>query len=218
MFQHDGRPALLFDLDGTLLDTLEDIAASVNAVRGSHGLPPWPAPRIAACIGDGLEQLLLRTLDAAAGPELTAALDAYSNHHAAHLADRTHPYPGVLDTLPRLDGRGHAMAIVSNKPARYCQRLVEHFGWQDCFSVVIGGDSAVRRKPDPAPVHMACEALGVEPGSAWMIGDSPGDVRAGQEAGCAKSIAVTWGYRDREALEAAQPDVVLESMTDLLAC
>ena len=188
---------LLFDLDGTVLDTLGDIAASANSVRHSFDLPDASASEVRDAIGDGLRELLRRLLP---GDALDEAVARYNEHHRIQVGRDCVAYPGVVEGLEELGRRGHPMAIVSNKPECFCRDLVRLFEWQSVFPVVVGGDTAPERKPHPAPIELAAAQLGVDPRDCWMIGDSPSDLIAGEAAGCRMVVGVTYGYRSRSAL------------------
>jgi phosphoglycolate phosphatase len=200
---------LLFDLDGTLIDSLADITTSVNSVRARFDLPPLAESDVRAAVGDGLPKLLERTVPVAA-PGLR---ELYSAHHEAHCLDRTRVYPGVREGLERWRGRA-ALAVVSNKPQAFCERVLEGLGIRDAFAAVLGGDTPAGRKPEPGPIEHLLHQLGAPPWSALTIGDSPGDLRAGRAAGTA-TAAVGWGYRSRELLLAEQPDHWLDDLGEL---
>jgi len=196
------RP-LLFDLDGTLFDTLDDITASVNHVRATRDLAPWTRHEVRGCVGNGLRRLLIEAVQEPGGGDLGELVADYRRHHTVHLTDHTTAYPGVLEGLDELRAGGHPMAIVSNKPEDFSVRIVDHFSLNTTFRVVLGGDSTAHKKPHPAMVNEAASRLGVATSDCWMIGDSPTDIEAGRRAGCAERLAVTYGYRDEPELEGA---------------
>lgn len=201
--------ALLFDLDGTLVDSVADIAASVNHVRAQFDLAPLPLESVRAAVGDGLPKLLERTVPVE-GHDLRAL---YLAHHQQHLLDHATVYPGIAETLAQLSGRA-GMAVVSNKPQQLCLQLLQGLGLAGYFHVVVGGDTPAGRKPSAGPLEFALQQLGIGPWNALMIGDSAGDLRAGRAAGTA-TCAVTWGYRDAATLRAEQPDHVIEQPAEL---
>lgn len=217
-------PTLLFDLDGTLLDTIGDLAESLFAVRDAFGLPRTDLGFVRRGVGNGLDALLrhgfadLEGVDLSREADIAPIRERWRAHYRDHVCVHTRPYARVVDTLPILAARGHAMAIVSNKPESFCRQLVSAVGWDDWFRVVIGGDTTASRKPDPAPVIAACARLGVDVADAWMIGDSPSDIRAGARAGCAQRVACTWGYRSRAALASEQPTRTFDDFEQLFAC
>ncbi len=204
--------AFLFDLDGTLADTLPDIAASCNHVRARMGLPPLLTARVRTFVGDGALALLRRAL-AEALPEsparadalLADALAAYLSHHEAQCTVHAHLYPGVRDMLLRLSATGHALGVVTNKPARFAGPILRALGVERLLPVVVGGDTLPQRKPDPAPVLHALRQLGTAPADATMVGDSVQDLRAGKAAGL-RTIGCLFGYGEPAALRAEGAD------------
>ncbi|MCC7395593.1 MAG: HAD-IA family hydrolase [Planctomycetes bacterium] len=205
-------PPFLFDLDGTLADTLPDIAASANHVRVAHGLSPAPAEVARSWLGDGARALLSRALAEvlpAAGPPREAALDAafasYVDHHRAQCTVHARLFPGVLDHLATLRERGHALAIVTNKPARFARPVVAHLGLDRLCAVLVGGDTLPVRKPDPAPLRHALQQLGSGGDGATMVGDGLQDLRAAKLLGLC-TIACLFGYGDPAKLRAEGAD------------
>ena len=205
------RPPFLFDLDGTLADTLPDIAASTNHVRAVWDLPPLDLPAVRRLIGDGARSLLLRALHERlppAGPARETALDAafadYTAHHTVQCTAAAQLYPLVRGHLESLRAAGHALAVVTNKPERFALPLVHHLGLHDLLPVVIGGDTLPQKKPDPAPLRLALQRLAVPEelaAGAVMVGDGVQDLRAGAAAGL-RTIGCLFGYGDPAALRA----------------
>lgn len=173
---------LLFDLDGTLLDTRADLAAATNAMRGLHALPPLPLEKIASYVGDGVRALALRALEGApVAPDLAAR--EISAAYAAHLFDATTPYPGVDMGLRALHAAGHHLGLVTNKPAPHAKRLLDHFGWMPLFAVVLGGGDIPDLKPSPLPLQAAMARTAHDPTDTWMVGDHHTDLEAARRAG-----------------------------------
>ena len=204
------RPSpFLFDLDGTLADTLADITASSNHVRAVFGLPPLAATTVRDFVGDGARALLRRALaelgDRGADAALDAACRHFLDHHAAQCTVAARLYPGVAAHLESLARRGHPLAIVTNKPERFARAIAAHLGIGDLLPVVIGGDTAAARKPEPAPLRLALERLGAGPAAGAMVGDGETDVRAGKAAGL-RTIACLYGYRPAALLRREGPD------------
>jgi phosphoglycolate phosphatase len=197
----------LFDLDGTLADTLADIAASTDHVRAGFGLPPLGAAGVRDLVGHGAGTLLrraLRELGAADGdPLFDRAYAIYAAHHQEQCTRTARLYPGARAWLDAHAARGHAFAVVTNKPERFARAVLAHLGVADDFAIVIGGDSGPTRKPDPAPLHAALQRLGA--GAGTMVGDGETDVRAGKAAGL-QTIACLYGYRPPELLRAEGAD------------
>lgn len=211
----------IFDLDGTLLNTLGDLAACVHLLRAELGLPARDDDFVRRGIGHGLDALLRHSFsdlaDIAAKEEhrLEGLRARWRLLYAENLTGHTQPYDGVVETIEALHACGAPLAIASNKPERFCHELVRHFAWEDIFPVVLGGDSAPERKPSPAPLLLACAQLGVDARGACMIGDSPPDILAAQAANFAASVACTWGYTDEATLRGLGPTRVIDSMRAL---
>jgi phosphoglycolate phosphatase len=182
---------LVFDLDGTLVDSAADISASLRRVLDRLGRPPIAHADVVAAIGAGVRKLVERTTPAPHEP----VVEAFMAEYAAHLLDRTRLYPGVAETLPLLAPR---KIVLSNKPERLCRSIVEGLGIAGHFDAVFGGDSFPERKPDAACFRRAAGAA-TRP---LMIGDSGTDVLTAKNAGVA-SCAVTWGYFKPGEIDAA---------------
>lgn len=202
----------LFDLDGTLADTLPDIAASCNHVRMRFGLPPRPLADVRGFVGDGARALLRRALAEALPPDPAAAeraLDdafaAYVLHHERQCTVHARLYPGALALLQGLRDQGHPLAVVTNKPTRFAAPILRALGVERLFPVVVGGDTLPQRKPDPAPIRHALAQLGAEPLGATMVGDGVQDLRAGKAAGV-RTIGCLFGYGQPAALRAEGAD------------
>lgn len=174
---------LMFDLDGTLIDSREDIGQAVNLMRGDYGLPPLDVATVSSYVGDGIGKLVERSLKGHAA-DLVEATALCSRHYMEHLHDRTVLYPGVADGLPRLHAAGYALAMISNKPARACREILAHFYIDALFGCILGGGDTEHLKPHPEPLQLAMTKLGVAPANAWMIGDHHTDIEAARRAGC----------------------------------
>ncbi|MEC8252610.1 MAG: HAD-IA family hydrolase [Planctomycetota bacterium] len=200
-------PAFLFDLDGTLADTLPDLAASTNYVRSLHGLPAVDAAVVRSFVGDGARALLRRALHEAALDDaaLDAAFDAYVEHHAEQCTRACRLFDGVAEHLHDLVDRGHPIAVVTNKPERFARPVVAHLGLDAFTDVVVGGDTLPTRKPDPAMLSHALARLGAPSGGATMVGDSLQDLVAGKALG-ARTVACLFGYSAPDALRAEGAD------------
>ncbi len=201
----DAVKALLFDLDGTLIQSSEDIADCANWLRQSKGLEALPLPRVTGYIGDGVEALVARIMGPDFGAHLPKLVEAFKARYHEHCCDKTRLYEGVAETLSLLASRGYAMAVVTNKPEGISLRILDLLGVGQHFGSVIGGNSAPTKKPDPAPLRLACQRLSLPLAQAVMIGDSRVDIEAGHNAGIA-SVAVLGGIGDLEMLRNAKPD------------
>ena len=214
-----GLRAVLFDLDGTLVDSAPDLTTAVNGLLGELGRGPYDETTVRGWIGDGARVLVHRALFAAFEGELDAALeqrglDLFMQHYRACLTDTSQPYPGVAETLAALADAGVGLACVTNKPEGLSRELLRALDLEAHFGVLVGGDTLAQKKPHPAPLAHALAALEVSAGQALMVGDSPNDLHAGRAAGC-RVAAVTWGYGAADELRALTPDAVLDKMSQL---
>ena len=191
----------IFDLDGTLLDTLGDLAASVNYALRTHGMPEHSVDDVRRFVGNGVRKLMERAVpDGADNPRFDAAFATFRQHYMAHSLDTTRPYEGIPEALEALKARGCHLAVVSNKMMAATQALCHHF-FPDTIEVAIGEDEAagIRRKPAPDTVFAALKALGVGKEDAAYVGDSDVDIQTARNAGL-PCISVLWGFRDRDFL------------------
>jgi phosphoglycolate phosphatase len=211
--------AVLFDLDGTLIDSVPDITLAVAELLASEKLPPLSQDQIRMMVGRGLRVLVRRVYDAQGialdEASLQCRLDAMTEIYARHLVGHTTLMPGVQDALQFFRAQGCAMAVVTNKLLTATETILEHFGIGDYFTVIIGDSNeppmaALARKPQPDMLFEALRRLSVAPEHAVMIGDSGVDVRAAKAAGVA-AIAVRGGYSS-EPLESFSPDAVIDTM------
>lgn len=187
---------VVFDLDGTLVDSSLDLANAVNALLLDLGREPLAVPAIVAMVGDGAGALVRRALTAASlDPDTPGALERFLGHYDPHLLDNTRPYPGTIDVLTSVSGKA-PMAVLTNKPSHATELMLRGLGLRVYFRDVIGGDTAWGRKPDPAGLlHLAAEAA-VDPGRVLMVGDSPVDLATARNAGTGICLArYGFGYR-----------------------
>lgn len=206
--------AVLFDMDGTLVDTLPDIAAAINEALAELRLQPLPAERIGVFIGKGPRSLALRvldeqpSLDAAARLALIDTLIAgYVKHYEPRIGTAARAYPGVADALASLRRQGLKLAVVTNAMQHLAERVLARFDLDSQFTLVLGGDRVARGKPDAAPLLEACRVLGVSPAEALMVGDSENDVLAARAAGC-PVVAVPYGYNAGQPASSLGCDIV----------
>ena len=204
--------AVLFDLDGTLVDSRADIAFSVNHMLAARGRPTLDLRTVERYVGDGVRQLLARSAGPMDEPTTARALEIFLPHYLEHCADTTRPYPGVLETLKRLGGK--ALAVVTNKPEAHTWKTLRAAGMENLFQAVLGGDSLPTRKPDPEPLWEALDRMKSARDRAVMVGDSLVDIRAARAARV-PVVAVTYGFRPAEELSAAAPDALIQSFKDL---
>jgi phosphoglycolate phosphatase len=211
--------ALLFDLDGTLIDSAPDLILAVNAMLSELNLPSAEPITVRSWIGNGARKLVERALLNASlsinSQQLDEALEIFFRHYRHHLCDATHLYEGVMDALNVWQKAGIKMACVTNKPMRFTESLLTHFQLDQFMPVVIGGDSLPVRKPHPAPLLKACELLGVNASDAIMVGDSSNDVEAARAAGM-KVACVSYGYNHGANIRDTRPDCLVDSFVQLL--
>ena len=207
----------IFDLDGTLLDTLGDLAASVNFALREHGMPEHSIDDVRSFVGNGVRLLMERAIpDGADNPDFEATFATFRQYYMAHSLDTTRPYDGVPEALRELRNRGCQLAVVSNKMMAATQELIHHF-FPDTIAVAIGEHEAegIRKKPAPDTVFAALRELGVGQEGAVYVGDSDVDIRTAENAGL-PCISVLWGFRDRSFLEAHGGTTFIEQPEELL--
>ena len=186
---------ILFDLDGTLLDTLEDLHDSVNVALGSFGFPARTLEEVRQFVGNGAEQLIRLAVPAETAPSLVPqVLGAFRQHYATNCRNKTRPYPGIMDALAEL-GREYPIAIVSNKPDSAVKELCELY-FPGVYA--LGESADCPRKPAPDMVYKAMTAIGVD--RCIYVGDSEVDVRTARNA-AVPCLSVLWGFRDRDVME-----------------
>lgn len=208
--------AVLFDLDGTLVDTALDLAAAANRMLAELGRPPLGEEGIRDYIGKGVVNLVHRCIEATGGgteEDRRHALEVFERHYIAGIADRSRPYPGVIEGLEALERAGIAMGCVTNKAGRFTEPLLERTGLRRFFGVVVSGDTVERKKPHAEPVLYAAGKLGAAPGETLVVGDSLNDVQSARAAGCA-IVVVPYGYREGLALADLGADAVVASVEE----
>lgn len=199
----------VFDLDGTLVDSVDDLHASVTHALAAVGLPPRSRAEVRSFVGEGARVLLARAV-APRADLLDPALAAWRAHYAEHCLDRTVPYPGIPELLA---GASRALAVHTNKPGAMARKILGGLGLLSRFVEVVGGDDAPR-KPDPAGLLGIMARAGAAPAETVFVGDSRHDVETARAAGVAV-VAVTWGLSSRAALEAAGATVFAERAEEL---
>ncbi|HXD45047.1 MAG TPA: phosphoglycolate phosphatase [Pseudolabrys sp.] len=210
-------PLLVFDLDGTLVDTAPDLVGTLNVVLAREGLPVVPYDDARAMIGGGAKAMLVRGLEAdgrAATPELMERLFAdFLAHYAGHIADRSRPFPGLTDALDALADKGHRLAVCTNKLEGLSVQLLRALDLAGRFAAICGQDTFGIQKPDPEILRRTIAAAGGATSAAIMIGDSETDIRTARAAGI-PVIAVDFGYSERPVAEFA-PDRVISHFNQL---
>ena len=218
------KQLLIFDFDGTLIDSVPDLGDATNAMLTTLGKETYPISTIRNWVGNGskvlVERALVGKIEVLEG-ELTVEetdhaeqvfFDAYKNLSGS----KTVAYPDVDSGLRKLKAAGFTLALVTNKPIRFVPKILQSFGWQDLFSEVLGGDSLPVKKPDPAPLLHVCEALNVTPTQAVMIGDSRNDILAGQNANM-DTLGLSYGYNYGQDIRELNPTEAFDDFASLVA-
>lgn len=202
----------MFDLDGTLIDSSEDLCTAVNLMRKEYGLPALPVKTVAGYVGDGIHKLVERALQGHPA-DLEQATALCARHYHDHLHDRTVLYAGVHDGLACLHRAGNRLALISNKPSALCHRILQYFRVDALFSCVLGGGDTRHLKPHPEPLLAAMAALQGRPAHSWMIGDHWTDLEAARRAGVRSAwLSYGMGTKGRET-----PDREFDSFEKLAA-
>ena len=185
------RQLLIFDLDGTLIDSRQDLCAGINLMRRHYNLPPLPMATVSSFIGDGIRNLVKRALEGQK-IDIDEAVRINYEFYLRHIHDETVLYPGVAEGLPALSRQGHVLALISNKGAEACKIIMAHFNILNLFSSIMGGDSGLPLKPAPDTVLETMRRTKTDTAGTWIIGDNHTDLAAARNAGV-KSIFVTYG-------------------------
>jgi phosphoglycolate phosphatase len=214
----------VFDLDGTPVDSRLDLANAVNATLESRGLAPQPEDLIVSFVGDGADDLLRRSFEAAGakpgdsllGAGFSGLMREFLDYYGAHCLDRTAPYPGAREFLGALAARGLPLAILTHKPARATETVLAGLGLRDLFRHIVPGDGPLGKKPDPAGLAYILKAMNASPLDSVLVGDSLQDLRTARAAGTS-FVAYSGGLGDAESVAAAGPDFSTDSFHALLA-
>lgn len=216
------KKVILFDLDGTLVDSAPDLALAVNHMLESLKREPFCAETIRSWVGNGAQTLVKRGLsgsnviDETIDPELFAqALDIFLDFYAQNLCVTTVTYPNVETTLKSLKAQDYRLVLVTNKPYDFIEPLLEGLALTDLFELCLGGDSLAKKKPDPLPLLHVCERLDVSVSECVMVGDSKNDIVAANAANM-HSIGVTYGYNYGEHINLYEPDHVVDDLSQII--
>lgn len=190
---------IIFDLDGTLVDSLADLTAAANQMRAQFGLAELSREEVKNLVGEGARRLVERALPGFAPKDVQAGLEFFLHFNMQHIADSTVFYPGVVETLELLKNRGYLLAVASNKSEPLCREMLRILGVAELFAAILGAESAAERKPSPAPILHLLEQFVVEAGETIMVGDSSNDILAGKAAGVL-TIGCDYGYGTGEDL------------------
>lgn len=209
---------VIFDLDGTLLDTIEDLAAAGNWVCQNNGWPQHTAEEFKQMVGHGIPNLVSRFSPAnCRSPLLMAStLAQFSQYYSAHNMDKTAPYGGIPELLALLKDRGVQMAVYSNKADEFSQVIIRHY-FPDVFDLVQGKMAGVPVKPDPTGVKSILQRLKARPEDTLYVGDSDVDMQTAHNAGLT-ACGVTWGFRSRQELEGEHPRFLADTVAELRQC
>ena len=206
---------IIFDMDGTLLYTLEDLCDSVNVALQTYQLPTRSLEEVCSFIGNGAKQLITLAVPEGSSKELiSACYKTYQEHYSQNMQNKTRPYDGILVLLKELSERNIKLAIVSNKFDHAVKELSNHY-FGDFIKIAIGESETVGKKPAPEGVFAALKQLGSKASECLYVGDSDVDVITAKNAGVT-SVGVTWGFRSRKLLEAQGADYIIDSPMELL--
>jgi len=206
--------AVIFDMDGTILDTLDDLMSSVNHALKLHGLPERSREEIRQFLGNGMVKLIERSVPEGTDEDtVLSVLDAHKKYYPLHCAEKTKPYPGIPGLLSDLKNAGIMTAVVSNKTDKNVKTLVDDY-FNGLFTVSVGAREGVPRKPSPEMIEIALSELGCSKEETVYIGDSDIDIKTAQNSGL-KMITVLWGFRDKDQLISAGAEIFAKDCNEL---
>ncbi|WP_153129728.1 phosphoglycolate phosphatase [Dechloromonas hortensis] len=206
--------SVTFDLDGTLLDTIADLAEGCRLMLEEIGEPPRSQAEVHSFVGKGMAVLVERCLTHAKPPtadRLHVAIESFKRHYAAVNGRSAQIYPGVLEGLQAWKVSGLKMGVVTNKPGMFTETLLDRMGMTDYFDIIVSGDTTAHKKPHPEPILHACRTFGVRPDRNLHIGDSKNDIHAAHAAGCL-AYAVPYGYNEGEPVDSADCDALVSDL------
>jgi len=202
---------LIFDLDGTLIDSRADLAAGINHMRNHYGMVPLSVETVSGYIGNGVGKLVTRSLQGA-DVDFDEALKINKDYYYSNLTVHTYLYAGVEPGVRQLVAAGHKLALLTNKPGNLSREIMAHFGLGDCFSTIIGGGDVANLKPEPDGIFKCLEQAGMDRSAAWMIGDHHTDLAVAKNAGV-KSAFVRYGFGEQGGYK---PDAYFASFPELV--
>lgn len=204
---------LIFDLDGTLIDSKLDLVNSVNATRAWFSLDPLPIDLVSTYVGNGAPMLVKRALPGMTEHQLAEGLRYFLNYYREHMLDATTLYPGVHEALDRMLVAGKSLAVLTNKPVRFSVSLLEGLGLDLHFFRIYGGNSFVEKKPSPVGIEALMRESGIPAARTVMVGDSSVDILTARNAGTL-ACGVSWGFRP-DSFQEAPPDLLIDHMREL---
>ncbi len=208
---------ILFDLDGTLVDSSKDIATSVNFTLEELGLAPLPEEEIVGFVGDGVRWLMRRALSRVGSSEVDQAVQRFKEIYRKQCLVYTHAYPGTPALLAALQAKKAAIGVVTNKPVEFARAVLDGLGLSASVGCVVGGDETDQLKPEPDPLLLACQRLERPPKRGIMIGDSANDIGAGKKAGMS-TCKILWGFTlQKEECQRDRPDFQCRTVDELCA-
>ena len=205
--------SVTFDLDGTLLDTIPDLADAANAMLRELGRDELPVATLGTYVGRGIPNLVSRCLPDLTGEALEAAQAVFRHHYAQTNGRASAPFAGVMDGLARFRAAGLPMAVITNKAAAFTGPLLAATGLAPWFAFAVSGDTLPEKKPHPLPLLHACERLGTSPGENLHVGDSKHDAAAARAAGCPVFL-VPYGYNEGEDVRGIDCDAIVASLAE----
>ncbi|MBP6495387.1 MAG: phosphoglycolate phosphatase [Psychrobacter sp.] len=217
------KQLLIFDFDGTLIDSVPDLADATNAMLTTLGKTPYPLDSIRNWVGNGsrmlVERALVGKIEVLEGELAKEAVDhaeqVFFDAYSKMGGSKTVAYPNVDSGLKKLQAAGYKLALVTNKPIRFVPKILQSFGWQDLFIEVLGGDSLPSKKPDPAPLLHVCKALNINPEQTVMIGDSRNDILAGKNANM-DTLGLSYGYNYGQDIRELNPTEAFDNFASLV--
>lgn len=208
--------SIIFDLDGTLLDTLSDIAETANSVLVHHGFPVHSKQEYKGFVGDGLRALMGRITPLGTHETIIdSCYQLFIQMYSNNWRNNCRPYDGIVDMLAALKQRGFSLAVLSNKPHTFTKLFVDNYFSRDTFIYVYGQSEEFAKKPDPGVALAIAESLGIHPKKMLFVGDTPIDIQTGKASGM-MTIAVTWGFRSINELQKEKPDIIINHPKELL--
>jgi phosphoglycolate phosphatase len=212
------KKAVIFDLDGTLLDTLADIADAVNRVLAANGYPKHPGQDYRWFVGDGSAMLIKRALppDCRDAENVQTCLERFIADYTQHWRRKTAPYPGIMELLETLQTKRLKLAVVTNKPHRFAEKMIAHYFPKMSFDPIFGQREDIPKKPDPTQALAAAQQMQVAPQDCLFVGDSAVDIETALRAGM-PSIGASWGFRPRSELIDAGADHIIDHPVEVLS-